>query len=112
MTVRTMLTDAVLLAVVVVTASCQMSLSERRMRRYRRDCAPIIQWLDSQKTLNEKFPSTLPARYQRILDGFSLPSEYRAHSSGESYEISIGDYSVWRPFVYYYCPHTGWGVDK
>ena len=74
-------------------------------------CNPIIQWLENEKIRRGTYPNRLPKKYQSIIDKLNLPSEYRVGNDKRSYTISIGDYSLQYTFIYYYSPHTGWGMD-
>lgn len=63
-------------------------------------CAPIIKWLDSEYKKKRRFPKELPPEYQTILRSLPYPAKYELF--GDMYDISIGTYSVWAPFVYSY----------
>jgi len=100
------------LLVALLCTSCGGNPSERKKEHYREACAPIIAWIEGQHASTGQYPETLPSEYQEILEGFSPPSEYRSLKNGTSFELHIGDYSMKYTFVYYYMPHTGWGIDN
>ena len=83
-----------------------------KKRKWQSSCAPVIEWLNTQKTETGRYPDILPREYQRVLDRLGPPSEYNQLKQGESFSLSIGDYSARYAFVYYFMPQTGWGIDQ
>jgi hypothetical protein len=89
-----------------------MQLTERRKTEFRDACSPVIAWAETRRQLDGRYPAVPPPELQQVLERLGPPAKYRALEDGQSFAISIGNYSLRYSWKYYYMPHTGWGTDS
>ena len=58
----------------------------------KRQCQPVIRWLESYHSKNGRYPQTLPGKYQAILDQMSPKGCHSVSEDGSECGIRIGTY--------------------
>jgi len=104
---------AIVLVLFVCFTSCGKGKpSLRELEHLRKQCKPVIEWLDAAERKDGRYPKDLAAEHLKTLEGLPYPSRYDVSQDGQRFTIEIGDYSMPSLFVYYYKSKTKqWRID-
>lgn len=85
--------------------------AEEEQAIWRNKCAPVIAFARGEYVRLGVFPTNLPAKYQTVLDGLSVPGRFDVFSPKTAFNIEIGDYQRDGWTYIYNSYYTNWYMD-
>ena len=88
-------------------------LTEQRKQQYQALCRPIIEWLETQYSVSNRYPCTLPDEIASQLMTINCYGSYSVYGTNDDqYTLRIGDYMKDGWLYYWSSKDKHWHVDR